>query len=541
MSDFTNAMIGILPRDTDITIQDVVNSALATVQKQFPAWKDDRPLAGSHRTFDAIDFTRAMAAHGSYCGVAISLMWLDFLSFSPIGYLPSHGAVADRLAQMTSTQITPKTTVVVYVVDKTTAPKAGELKRLNADIDVIVALLKVAQAIELYNSDQTEQTRAVMNDYYVTVRHVVVDFHYVEPTPDIQRVIFTKAFQLLEDVKITEEEKSQSAWETSCSFHRVREDNTRVTGDASSAKVHEFMASRITFAKGSDYACRANDTHSKGADNALLVYDKITRAEVVCLVEAAKHEFGLRSPLTQISKLILVCQKAGADLCRVRWLISLVYHRLKCNIMDVNVSYSYLRVHLLPEALLMHELVSSIPPLLPYPLESDGKLPIDTVWVTSASANAMWYARRLSTKDMVYGMALDLSPSASMAIAFMNSLYQGEEDRVFPDMLVNCKAMTAIQKLSYYSLNGGAFKDRLMDQFRIDTRIPLVNAYDNGVDDGDDLPAAVVDPDLLERDRKLQELMSLKPMQRSKDVTYMAWMCHAMDVTCKCGMICACK
>ena len=79
-----------------------------------------------------------------------------------------------------------------------------------------------------------------------------------------------------------------------------------------------------------------------------------------------------------------------------------------------------------------------------------------------------------------------------------------------------------------------------MDQFRIDTRIPLVNAYDNGVDDGDDLPAAVVDPDLLERDRKLQELMSLKPMQRSKDVTYMACMCHAMDVTCKCGMICAC-
>ena len=133
-------------------------------------------------------------------------------------------------------------------------PKPGELKRLNADIDVIVALLKVAQAIELYNSDQTEQTRAVMNDYYVTVRHVVVDFHYVEPTPDIQRVIFTKAFQLLEDVKITEEEKSQSAWETSCSFHRVREDNTRVTGDASSAKVHEFIASRITFAKGSDYA-----------------------------------------------------------------------------------------------------------------------------------------------------------------------------------------------------------------------------------------------------------------------------------------------
>ena len=145
------------------------------------------------------------------------------------------------------------------------------------------------------------------------------------------------------------------------------------------------------------------------------------------MVEAAKHDFGLRSPLTQISKLILVCQKAGADLCRVRWLISLVYHRLKCDIMDVNVSYSHLRTHLLPEALLMHELVSSIPPLLQYPLESDGKMPIDSVWVTSTSANAMWYARRQLSKDMVYGMALDLTPSALMAVSFMHSLYQGEE------------------------------------------------------------------------------------------------------------------
>ena len=51
--------------------------------------------------------------------------------------------------------------------------------------------------------------------------------------------------------------------------------------------------------------------------------------------------------------------------------------------------------------------------------------------------------------------------------------------------------MTSIKKLSYYSLNGGAFKDRWVDQFRIaatiDTRVNHA-----GVDDEDDIPAAAV-------------------------------------------------
>ena len=192
-----------------------------------------------------------------------------------------------------------------------------------------MTLLKLAQVIDIYKKDKTDHNKAIMNDLHESLRHVVVDFHYFEPTPEIQSTLFATAFQLLEGVKITEEERAQSAWETACSFHRVRENNAQVSGDSSSAKVHEFMAKKITFAKGSYYACRVNDSNSKGADNALLVYDKITRSEVVSLVESAKHEFGLRSPLTQMSKLILVCQKAGADRARVRWLISLMYFRLK--------------------------------------------------------------------------------------------------------------------------------------------------------------------------------------------------------------------
>ena len=103
---------------------------------------------------------------------------------------------------------------------------------------MIVALLKLAQTIETYNADKTEENTSITNNHYAALHHVVVDLQYFEPTHEIQRAIFARAFQLMEDVKITEEERSQRARETACSFHRVRKDNVRMTGDGSSAKVH---------------------------------------------------------------------------------------------------------------------------------------------------------------------------------------------------------------------------------------------------------------------------------------------------------------
>ena len=504
------AMSGILPRDSEITVNDAVKNALDRVAAQFPRYKEDQPRAGAHRTFAAPDFSSTLATSDSYSGVGIPFMWLDFQCFSPIGYVPSLGDIATRLAHGAPTPITPKTRIAIYVLDKTTAPAPGELKRLDHDVEVTATLLKLANTIENYNNDKTDQNKATMNDLCETLRHVVVDFHYVEPTPVLQSELFAKAFQLLEDVKITEEDRSQSAWETACSFNRVREDNLRASGDPSSAKVHEFMAAKVTFAKGSDYACRTTDTHTKGADNALLVYDKITRSEVVSLVESAKHEFGLRSPLTQITKVILVCQKAGAEVARVRWLVSFLYFRMKNNLLEHSCPVQQLKMKVLPEALLIHELVTALPPLLSYPRDHDGKSPIDTIWVTATSANALWYERRQASKDHNdFGMALDLTPSASMAVAFMDGLYRGEEDRVWPEMMANCKAMTAHQKLDYGPLSGGGFKDRLLEQFKRDTTPPVIE---------DAEPAEPeIDPDLLERDRKLQELMTIKPVQRSKE------------------------
>ena len=108
--------------------------------------------------------------------------------------------------------------------------------------------------------------------------------------------------------------------------------------------------------------------------------------------------------------------------------------------------------------------------------------------------------------------------------------------RTLPKILLgqsvhNCRAMTSTQKLDYGALNGGGFKDRLLEQFRRDTAPPLVE---------DAEPAEPeLDPDHLERDRKLQELLSRRPStQKSKDMTCdMAWMWHAMAVACKCGRI----
>ena len=120
-----NAMSGILPRDSEITVHDAVKSALANVAAQFPKYKEDQPHAGAHRTFAAPDFASTLATSDSYSGVGIPFMWLDFHSFSPIGYVPSLGDIAARLAQGAPTPITAKTIIAIYVLDKTTAPAPG--------------------------------------------------------------------------------------------------------------------------------------------------------------------------------------------------------------------------------------------------------------------------------------------------------------------------------------------------------------------------------------------------------------------------------
>ena len=97
----------------------------------------------------------------------------------------------------------------------------------------------------------------------------------------------------------------------------------------------------------------------------------------------------------------------------------------------------------------------------------------------------------------------------------MDSLYKGEEDLILTEMSFNCRAMTPTQKLNDSSLNGGNFKDRLMDQFNLDTQIkpavPDAPATDLAI------PEERVDHDLLERERKLQESLSIKPPQKNKD------------------------
>ena len=128
----------------------------------------------------------------------------------------------------------------------------------------------------------------------------------------------------------------------------------------------------------------------------------------------------------------------------------------------------------------------------------------------ASSANALWLERRQTSKDMFFGMALDLTASASMAVHFMDALYRGEEDKVLPDMIHNCRAMSATQKLNYGALSGGGFLERLLEKFTLDTQCPLA-------EDAEPTQAEPeIDPDLLERDRKLQEIMAITPVQRSK-------------------------
>ena len=164
-----NAMSGILPRDSEITIQDAVKKALGCVAAQFPTYKEDQPRAGAHRTFAAQVFASTLATSDSYSGVGIPFMWLDFQCFSPLGYVPSLGDVATRLAEGAPTPITPKTRIAIldYVLDKTTAPAPGELKRLDHDVEVTatVKLARISAAENTFRVSRRSSNKMAENQF----------------------------------------------------------------------------------------------------------------------------------------------------------------------------------------------------------------------------------------------------------------------------------------------------------------------------------------------------------------------------------------
>ena len=253
----------------------------------------------------------------------------------------------------------------------------------------------------------------------------------------------------------------------------MRDDNISVIGDNSAQAVHSFMASHVSFANGSkDYACTSTDRHTRGADNALLVYDKCEKAGVKGIMESSKHMYGPKSVLTQMSKTVMLCQKSGNEIARVRWFVCFTHHRLSSGNLDADATADFLKTKFFPICQQVWELVTQIPPLIPYNFNPDATADeINSTWVTNTAAQPLWLKSAKSGNDKSIGVMFDLTPSARSAVKFMDSLYSSEKDWLMIEMASNCKQMAPFQKLSYDKLDN--FKESLLSAYNDEKRVTL--------------------------------------------------------------------
>ena len=164
-----------------------------------------------------------------------------------------------------------------------------------------------------------------------------------------------------------------------------------------------------------------------------------------------------------------VCQKAGSDITRVRWLICFLYQRMVDRVLVMDVSTSELKTKVLPSALVIFDLVTGVPNALPYPKKADGSMSRDHTWIVSSALNPMWLASKPWEADPSLGTQMDLLPSCRQAVNWFGVLYTGEDESTVREMAENTKTWSFMQKWGYDRLNG--IKDSLLAQWEMDIAV----------------------------------------------------------------------
>ena len=465
----TTSALPMLQKDTNSNATELLNLAgeamrniLDTLGAQEP--KSVAVAKGSHRSYNDKEFTESMKSFGSYKGVAIPLPWLGVDRVSCTGYAPDIEAIRTHgnekfgfKKHLDALKDAPFNfghvgTIIVPVLSKEYSEiHIGKLVRLNGDLDFFGLLLSVNDFVKA----QPDEHSSIYTHVQHLVCHIPVDFVFYQMDPTIERIWFKDSFQHTENIKLKEESEGACAWQVCCQFARVRSDNKTLTGDETAAAVHSFFAQNIQFAKGAEYACHSGDANTKMAENILLCYDKAVNAKVEHLCLKAKMQFGMRSMLTQMSKFVTICQKAGSCPQKCRWLISWVYLRLSEGTLSTTLSLSDLKSKVVPIMLQSFDLINEVPKLFMFPKQSDGTSMVDMLWVNMACERPLWlsFAKR-GDVDKSYGVMFDLQDSTKQALRWCERLNHSEFDGTLKEINDNWKSHTPLQRLGYEKFEG---------------------------------------------------------------------------------------
>ena len=439
---------------------DAVRQAVETME-QGPAHVM-QPIAGCHPLFSVEDFASRMKlpekwqegeAYPEYKGTAHSIFALtmgDAIPGAPVSLHEVRSYQETHFAKLKpSDAVRWKHPVSVVVVEGDASsydPEAPAFRKISMDVMVFAFLLELQKRMRLV------ETGCIPTGFLQAALHVPVNYVLVPASAAHEENVYVLSLQIMEDFRTAEEEHAPRAWQL-CQMWAQARDMKQKAGAASedpAAAVTE-MLKRVRCSKNCEYADKGV-IMKRVVQDALNVYDRVLAADAGDALSYAGAEFGPRSPLTSMSKLVKLSQAVqGAASARkthpsslLRQTIQVMLLRLHLSLTDLHEGIAALGKTEIPRCILISELLTEAVSRLPSRGQPQA---VEDIILSLATS--------LPNPSAVQAAAQEaIDPSAKAGLNWVLKVLMGQLDGVLREMVhQDIKKSSAKQLLLHGKLN----------------------------------------------------------------------------------------
>ena len=415
------------------------------------------PLPGSRSLFSVEECTSKLAQGIPYLGVAGNLFWLDLRvwavanqtialveaqayakrKFDVLGALKYY-AYLDVPAGSTSVAPPSGSPFVfefevpvalaatgVSLAEATLGPQ-GKWRKISGDIQTYAFIEAVSSVMHMIPG--THATKKVLDLLADAARHCPFDVYPFVFSPELEKQLFLKSFQIMENYRKAEEDHAPSAWKICTLFDEARRMSAASSQDVNQALCEFFQS--IDFAKGSEY--RMENLKNKLAKDCLIFHDRVIVSGLVDLMPRINVELAPKSALDQLSKMVKISQTiAGAfDECDLKdgfkSVIQLLFVRMKNGICAEDISVRSLQRDELPKVIGVVKLARHVLSKYLFVGKAEEAL------LESVQSPLAGFTARPSSEILMVAKA-----SCKAVHGFVTALYEGKWDHIMLEIAEN--------------------------------------------------------------------------------------------------------
>ena len=330
-------------------------------------------VPGSHPVFSKGELHSKMESEpGEYKGTASSIFMLN-LGQDAIPGVPANKHDIEKYRQDHFTKVPHDATIhwehaVTVAVTQDVLEQIGRAEgQAPAFRKVSMDVMVYAFLAEFWHRLQHLDAGLVPLNFWMAARHVPVNFKYFEPHAELEQHIYVYSMQIMEDFRIAEAVHAPRAWQLCQYWARAKEmSSTDLEVEDGAEGVAKILA-KVTYSAHCDYVDKGTQRINKRmVADALIFHERAVAANIGDWLDMAGSQFGPRSPLTQMSKLVKLSQlsQAAAQARKVNlsYLLSrtvqVLFIRLTLGVTPVGEGLTTLAKTEFPRSILIAELLT---------------------------------------------------------------------------------------------------------------------------------------------------------------------------------------